>query len=67
MDFGPWKVAIASSSGGVQQFTHRYTGASLRKLKHLIHDGDALEVHIASTVTDTGGTTALARTTAPLD
>jgi hypothetical protein len=67
LDFGPWKVAIASSSGGVQQFTHRYAGASLRKLKHLIHDGDALEVHIASTVTDAGGTTAVARTTAPLD
>lgn len=67
LDFGPWKVAITSSSGGVQQFTRRYTGASLRKLKHLIHDGDALEVHIASTVTDAGGTTAVARTTARLD
>jgi hypothetical protein len=67
LDFGPWKVAIASSSGGVQQFTHRYTGASLRKLKHLIHDGDTLEVQIASTVTDAGGNTAVARTTARLD
>jgi hypothetical protein len=67
LDFGPWKVAIASSPGGVQRFTHRYAGASLRKLKHLIHDSDALEVHIASTVTDAGGTTAVARTTAPLD
>jgi hypothetical protein len=67
LDFGPWKVTIASSSGGVQRFTHRYTGASLRKLKHLIHDGDALEIHIASTVTDAGGKTAVARTTARLD
>lgn len=66
LDFGPWKVAIASSSGGVQQFAHRYTGASLRKLKHLIHDGDALEVHITSTVTDAGGTTVVAHTTARL-
>jgi hypothetical protein len=67
LDCGPWKVAIASSSGGVQQFAHRYTGASLRKLKRLIYDGDALEVHIASTVRDAGGTTAVARTTARLD
>jgi len=67
LDFGPSKVAIASSSGGVQQFTHRYRGASLRKLKHLIHDGDSLEVHITSTVTDAGGNTAVARTTARLD
>ena len=61
LDFGPWKVAIASSSGGAQQFTHRYTRASLRKLKHLIHDGDALEVDITSTVTDADGNMAVAR------
>jgi hypothetical protein len=67
LDFGPRKVAIASSSGGVQQFTHRYTGASLRKLEHLIHDDDALEVHITSTVTDTGGNTAVARKMTLLD
>lgn len=67
LDRGPWTVAIDSSSGGVQQFTHRYTGASLRKLKHLIHDGDAVEVHIASTVRDPGGNTVVAHTTARLD
>jgi hypothetical protein len=66
LDRGPWTVAIGNSSGGVQQFTHRYTGASLRKLKHLIHDGDAIEVHIASTVRNPGGNTAVAHTTARL-
>lgn len=67
LDRGPWTVAIGSSAGGVQQFTHRFTGASLRKLKHLIHNGDAIEVHIASTVRDAGGNMAVAYTTARLD
>lgn len=67
LDRGPWTVAIGNSSGGVQQFSHRYTGASLRKLKHLIHDGDAIEVHIASTVRNPDGNTAIAHTTARLD
>jgi hypothetical protein len=67
LDFGPWKVAIAGSSGGVQQFTHRYTGASLRNLRHLIHDGDALEADITATVTGAAGNTAVARRTARLD
>jgi hypothetical protein len=64
---GPWQVSIASASGGVQQFTHRYTGASLRTLRRLIRAGDELDVQISSTVTDAGASTAVAHTTARLD
>jgi hypothetical protein len=67
LDFGPWQVSIASASGGVQQFAHRYTGASLRMLRRLIRAGDELEVQISSTVTNAGGNTAVAHTTARLD
>jgi hypothetical protein len=67
LDCGPWTVAITSSSGGAQQFTHRYTGASLRKLKYLIHDGDAIEVRITSSVRDPRGNTKVAHTTTRLD
>jgi hypothetical protein len=66
LDFGPWRVSIASTSGGVQRFAHRYTGAALRVLERLIREGDAVEAQISSTVTDAGGDEEVARTTTRL-
>jgi len=66
LGFGPWKVAIANAAGGVQQFTHRYAGATLRKLTHLAQEGDVLEIHITSTVTGADGSTTAAHKTTRL-
>jgi hypothetical protein len=67
LDPGPWPVSIDSSSGGAQQFAHRYARASLRVLRRLIQAGDELEVQISSTVTDASGDTTVARATTRLD
>jgi hypothetical protein len=66
LDFGPWRVSIASISGGVQRFAHRYTGAALRVLERLIRGGGALEAQITSTLTDANGDKEVARATTRL-
>lgn len=66
LGFGPRKIRITRVAGGVQQVTHRYGAASLRKLTQLVRDGNVLEAHIALRVKDDYGSTAVAHKTARL-
>jgi hypothetical protein len=66
LSFGPHRISISSSSGGMESFSHRYTGVALREIESLLKDHHALAFRISASLTDASGNTAVAHATAQL-
>jgi hypothetical protein len=66
LSFGLHRVSIPGSTGGMESFSHRYTGVALRELEGLLKDHDALTFRISASLTDASGDTAVAHATAVL-
>jgi hypothetical protein len=66
LDFGPASVSVAAASGGSEQFTHRYNGGILRRLKSILHEGDIVELRLSAEAANATGNIARAHSTARL-
>jgi hypothetical protein len=63
LDLAPSYVSIASASGGTEQFTHGYSGRSLRLLKRVLHGGGAVELRLTAKLSGSSGNGVLAQQT----
>ncbi len=56
LDVGSTSLSITAASGGGEQFTHRYRGAALRMLKHIVNEGGEVELRLRVEAADATGT-----------